>query len=82
MQMFFQKITKSKKTKKIYITEFIANNDYYFQQTGESVLMVGQNLKCWPTLKIESYFSSEWHSPYGTENKHDIICIYHPYHTK
>ena len=41
----------------IYITEFVPNSDINFSQTGESVLMVGQRLRCWPTHKstIQKY---------------------------
>ena len=56
--MFFKKITKIKRVKKmIYITEFVANSDDNFPRTGESVLMVSQRLRCWPTLKstIQKY---------------------------
>ena len=64
----------------IYITEFVANSEENFPRTGESVLMVGQRLRCWPTLKstIQKYspifqVSDILHT--GIEIKHDI-CIY------
>ena len=51
-KMFFKKITKIKRAKTmIYITEFGFNSHYNFQKSGESVLMAGQRLRCWPTLK-------------------------------
>ena len=88
MQMFFKKIKKIKRAKKmIYITELTTTIPDNFPRTGKSVLMVGQRLKCWPTLKS----TKQKYSPIfqvsdilhtGTEIKHDIICIYHPYHTK
>ena len=59
MQMFFQKITKINRAKKIiYIPEFVANYDCNVLQSVESVLMAGQMLRCWPTLKstIPKYF--------------------------
>ena len=87
-KMFFKKVTKIKRAKKmIYITEFSADSDNNFSRTRKSVLMVGQRLRCWPTLKSTilkwSFIfqvSDILHT--GTEIKHDIICIYHPYHTK
>ena len=67
----------------IYIyTEFVANSDDNFLQTGESVLMVGQRFRCWPTVKstIPKYsriFQMSDILDTGTKIKHDIICIYH-----
>ena len=65
----------------IYISEFDANSDYNFPRSGESVLMAGQRLKCWPTLKstILEYspiFQVNDILYTSTEIKHDIICRY------
>ena len=35
----------------IHITEFGGNSDDNFPHTGESFLMAGQRLRCWPTLE-------------------------------
>ena len=58
-----------------------------FPRTGESVLMAGQRLRCWPTLKSTilkqgPLFQLSDILYTGTEIKHDIICRYHSYHTK
>ena len=83
--MFFKKIKRTKRI--IYITEFGANSDYNFRQSGEGVLMAGQRLRCWPTLKStilkqSPIFQVSDNLHAVTEIKHDIICRYHPYHTK
>ena len=35
----------------INFTEFGANSDHNFPLSVESVLMAGQRLRCWPTIK-------------------------------
>ena len=64
--------------KMIYFTEF-GNSDCNFPRSGESILMAGQRLRCWPTLKgailkqVPIFQVSDILYT-GTEIKHDIIC--------
>ena len=87
--MFFEKITKIKKAKKIiYVTEFDANSWPQFPMGS------GERLSAGPTAHmlanylilqiVQSYFSSEWQDILrtGSKIKHHIICMSSSYHTK
>ena len=78
---------KLREKKMIYITESGGNSDFNFPRSRESVLMAGQRLRCWPTLKSTilkqgPVFQVSDILYTSIEIKHDIICRYHSYHTK
>ena len=59
--MFFEENNENEKSEKmINVTDDLRHN---FPWLGESVLVAGQMLRCWPTLKCiergKSYFSRE-----------------------